>query len=121
MHAGGLRYHGMAPSICALLDQGKAEARAYHQNACFEATLSFSQAEGFILAPETAHAVRAAYDEALACKESGEAKVILFNASGHGHFDLAAYDSYLSKDLPDFELRDAEIQSALEDLPRIPA
>ncbi|MFC2046014.1 TrpB-like pyridoxal phosphate-dependent enzyme [Chloroflexota bacterium] len=121
VHAGGLRYHGMAPSICALLDQGKAEARAYHQNACFEATLSFSQAEGFILAPETAHAVRAAYDEALACKESGEAKVILFNASGHGHFDLAAYDSYLAKDLPDFELEDAKIQSALADLPRIPA
>jgi tryptophan synthase beta chain len=121
VHAGGLRYHGMAPSICSLLDQGKAEARAYHQNACFEAALSFSRSEGFILAPETAHAVRAAYDEALACKESGESKVILFNASGHGHFDLAAYDSYLAKDLPDFELEDEEIQSALKELPMIPA
>jgi tryptophan synthase beta chain len=121
VHAGGLRYHGMAPSICALLDQGMAEARAYHQNACFEAALSFSRAEGFVLAPETAHAVRAVYDEALACRESGESKVIAFNASGHGHFDLAAYDSYLSKDLPDFELEDVEIRRALEELPTIPA
>jgi tryptophan synthase beta chain len=121
VHAGGLRYHGMAPSICALLDQGEVEARAYHQNACFDAALSFARAEGFIVAPETAHAVRAAYDEAMACKESGESKVILFNNSGHGHFDLAAYDGYLSKDLPDFELEDAKIQETLADLPKIPA
>jgi tryptophan synthase beta chain len=101
VHAGGLRYHGMAPSICALLDQGEAEARAYHQNACFDAALSFIKAEGHIVAPETAHAVRATYDEAMACRESGEAKVILFNASGHGHFDLAAYDASLRRELPD--------------------
>jgi tryptophan synthase beta chain len=110
----------MAPSICALLDQGEVEARAYHQNACFEAALSFTSSEGHIVAPETAHAVRAAMDEALACKESGESKVILFNASGHGHFDLAAYDAYLRKDLPDFQLEDAKIQKALEDLPAVP-
>jgi tryptophan synthase beta chain len=121
VHAGGLRYHGMAPSICALLDQGQAEARAYHQNACFEAALSFTAAEGTIIAPETAHAVRAAYDEALACKESGESKVILFNASGHGHFDLSAYDAYLRGDLPDYELEQERIESALADLPKIPA
>jgi tryptophan synthase beta chain len=121
VHAGGLRYHGMAPSICALLQQGEAEARAYHQNVCFEAALSFAQAEGFIVAPETAHAVRAVYDEALACKESGEPKVILFNASGHGHFDMGAYDAYLRKDLPDYELAEERIQEALVDLPKIPA
>jgi tryptophan synthase beta chain len=119
VHAGGLRYHGMAPSICALLDQGYAEARAYHQNACFESALSFARSEGFVLAPETAHAVRAAHDEAMACKESGESKVILFNASGHGHFDLSAYDAYLRQDLPDFELEEGAIAEALEDLPTV--
>jgi tryptophan synthase beta chain len=121
VHAGGLRYHGMAPSICALLQQGEAEARAYQQNACFDAALSFTQAEGFIVAPETAHAVRAAYDEAMACKEAGESKVILFNASGHGHFDMGAYDAYLRRDLPDYELEEEGIQKVLADLPKIPA
>jgi tryptophan synthase beta chain len=121
VHAGGLRYHGMAPSICALLDQGEVEARAYHQNDCFDAAVSFARAEGFIVAPETAHAVRAAYDEALACKESGESKVILFNNSGHGHFDLAAYDAYFRQDLPDYVLEDADIQKALAELPKVPA
>jgi tryptophan synthase beta chain len=121
VHAGGLRYHGMAPSISALLDQGFAEARAYHQNACFEAALSFTHAEGTIMAPETAHALRAVYDEALACKESGEAKVILFNGSGHGHFDLGAYDAYLRRDLADYELDSESIQEALKELPKIPA
>jgi tryptophan synthase beta chain len=121
VHAGGLRYHGMAPSICALLDQGEAEARAYHQNACFDAALDFIKAEGHIIAPETTHAVKAAYDEAMACKESGESKVILFNASGHGHFDLAAYDAYLRRELPDYELEDQKIELALEDLPKVPA
>jgi tryptophan synthase beta chain len=121
VHAGGLRYHGMAPSICALLQQGEAESRAYHQNACFQAAMSFTQAEGFVLAPETAHAVRAVYDEALACKESGESQVILFNASGHGHFDLAAYDAYFREELPDFQLEVERIEHALEDLPKVPA
>jgi tryptophan synthase beta chain len=121
VHAGGLRYHGMAPSICALLEQGEVEARAYHQNACFEAAMSFTRAEGIITAPETAHAIRAAYDEALACKESGESKVILFNNSGHGHFDLAAYDAYLREDLPDYELEDDNIRQALRELPQVPA
>ncbi|HSJ56963.1 MAG TPA: TrpB-like pyridoxal phosphate-dependent enzyme [Anaerolineae bacterium] len=121
VHAGGLRYHGMAPSISALLDQGYAEARAFAQNACFDAALSFSRSEGYVVAPETAHAVRAAYDEALACKESGESKVILFNASGHGHFDLGAYDAYLRQNLPDYELEEEAIELALEDLPQVPA
>jgi tryptophan synthase beta chain len=121
VHAGGLRYHGMALSICALLDQGQAEARAYHQNSILGAAESFAQAEGFIVAPETAHAVRAVYDEAIACKEAGEAKVILFNCSGHGHFDLAAYDAFHRKELPDYELEEEKIELALEELPKIPA
>jgi tryptophan synthase beta chain len=121
VHAGGLRYHGMAPSICALLEQGHAEARAYHQNACFDAAVSFARAEGFIVAPETAHAVQAVHDEAMACKESGQSKVILFNASGHGHFDLSAYDAYFRRDLPDYELEEERITQALQDLPAIPA
>ncbi len=119
VHAGGLRYHGMAPSICALLQQGYAEARAYHQLEVFDAAQSFAQAEGFIVAPETAHAVRAAMDEALACKESGEAKTILFNASGHGHFDLASYDAYHRQSLTDYQLEEAQIERALEKLPKV--
>jgi tryptophan synthase beta chain len=121
VHAGGLRYHGMAPSICALLDQGIAEARAYHQVEVFDAALGFAQAEGFIVAPETAHAVKAVYDEALACKESGESKVILWNNSGHGHFDLGAYDAYHRKELIDYKLDTAAIDRALAELPKVPA
>ncbi len=121
VHAGGLRYHGMAPSICALLEQGEVESRAYHQNTCFEAAVSFARAEGFIVAPETAHAVKATYDEAMACKESGESKVILFNNSGHGHFDLEAYDAFFRKDLSDYELEEDKLRQALADLPSVPA
>jgi tryptophan synthase beta chain len=119
VHAGGLRYHGMAPSICALLDQGLAEARAYHQNDILTAAVDFARAEGHIVAPETAHAVKAVQDEALACKESGESKVILFNASGHGHFDLAAYDAFHRSDLPDYELEEERLQAALAELPAV--
>ena len=119
VHAGGLRYHGMAPSICALLDQGMVEARAYHQNAILQAAVDFARAEGIIVAPETAHAVKATQDEALACKESGEPKVILFGASGHGHFDLVAYDTFHRRDLPDYELEEAQLQQALAELPQV--
>jgi tryptophan synthase beta chain len=121
VHAGGLRYHGMAPSICALLDQGEAEARAYHQNEVLGAAVEFARSEGIIVAPETAHAIRATRDEALACKEAGESKVILFNASGHGHFDLAAYDAYFRQELPDYELDESRIEVALTELPQVPA
>ena len=121
VHAGGLRYHGMAPSICALLDQGHAEARAYDQVSVFDAAHSFARSEGTIVAPETAHAVQAAYDEAMVCKESGEAKVILFNCSGHGHFDLAAYDAYHREELLDYSLEQEKINAALLELPKIPA
>jgi tryptophan synthase beta chain len=121
VHAGGLRYHGMAPSICALLDQGQAESRAYHQNEVLDSAVGFARAEGSIVAPETSHAVKAVMDEALACKESGESKVILFNASGHGHFDLAAYDAYFRQELPDYQLDESRIELALTELPQIPA
>ena len=121
VHSGGLRYHGMAPSICALLDQGYAEARAYHQNEILTVAEEFAHAEGIIVAPETAHAIKATEEEALACKESGESKVILFNASGHGHFDLAAYDAFHRQELPDFSLDESAIQVALKALPEIPA
>lgn len=91
IHAGGLRYHGMAPSVSALVDHGDVEARAVQQTATFEAALQFARAEGIFPAPESSHAIRVAIDEALKCKESGEKKVIAFNLSGHGHFDMTAY------------------------------
>ena len=103
IHAGGLRYHGMAPLVSHLYDQGFIEARAYPQTTCFEAAVQFAQTEGIIPAPESSHAIRAAIDEALAAREAGEERVILFNLSGHGHFDMAAYDAYLSGSLIDPE------------------
>jgi tryptophan synthase beta chain len=121
VHAGGLRYHGMAPSICALLNQKQAEARAYHQNEILDVAEGFARSEGFIVAPETAHAVQAVYDEAMACKESGESKVILFNCSGHGHFDLAAFDAFHREELPDYVLEQEKIKQALVELPKVPA
>ncbi|MBC7216577.1 MAG: TrpB-like pyridoxal phosphate-dependent enzyme [Candidatus Caldatribacterium sp.] len=101
IHAGGLRYHGMAPIISLLYDAGLIEAQAYHQNAVFEAAVLFARTEGFVVAPETAHAVKAVIEEAKKCAETGEEKVILFNCSGHGFLDLSAYDQYLSGKLPD--------------------
>jgi tryptophan synthase beta chain len=101
IHAGGLRYHGMAPLVSHLHELGFIEARAYKQNACFEAALQFARTEGIIPAPESSHAIRAAIDEALEAREAGQERVILFNLSGHGFFDMAAYDQYLSGSLPD--------------------
>jgi tryptophan synthase beta chain len=95
IHAGGLRYHGDSPIVSDLVKSGRMEAVAYPQGKVFEAAVEFARAEGKIAAPETAHAIRAAIDEALAAKESGEERVILFNYSGHGHLDLAAYDDFL--------------------------
>jgi tryptophan synthase beta chain len=119
IHAGGLRYHGMAPVICHLYELGVIEAVAVHQNPCFDAAISFARAEGHVPAPETAHAIRVTMDEALKCKESGESKVIVFNNSGHGHFDLAAYEKYLSGNLEDYELPEEEIKAALAQLPQV--
>jgi len=119
IHAGGLRYHGMAPSICALADAGYLEAKAVPQLATFEAAVLFAQSEGIVPAPETAHAIRVAIDEALDAKEKDEERIILFNMSGHGHFDLGAYQSYLSEQLQDYEYPEEAIQSALKKLPVI--
>jgi tryptophan synthase beta chain len=101
IHAGGLRYHGMAPLVSHLHDQGFIDAVAYRQTECFEAGLRFARTEGIIPAPESSHAVKAAIDEALRAREAGEERVILFNLSGHGHFDMAAYDAYLAGELTD--------------------
>ncbi|MFO7742658.1 MAG: TrpB-like pyridoxal phosphate-dependent enzyme, partial [Anaerolineae bacterium] len=120
-HAGGLRYHGMAPIICRLMEDGFVEATAFNQNEVLEAAHSFAQAEGFIVAPETGHAVKATYDQAMACKETGESKAILFNCSGHGHFDLAAYDAYHREELPDYELSEDALEKALAALPDVPS
>ncbi len=117
IHAGGLRYHGMANLICELYDQGFMEARAYHQNAVFDAALQFARAEAIVAAPESAHAIRCAIDEALACKQSGEAKVILFNLSGHGYFDMSAYDSYLAGKLQDFAYPAEKVAQAMRAVP----
>lgn len=119
IHSGGLRYHGDAPLICHLITDNMIEAVAYHQNTVFEAAVQFAQTEGIIPAPETAHAVRSAIDEALKCKESGESKTIIFNLSGHGHFDLAAYDSYLAGELEDYTYPEEKIKEALSHLPKI--
>lgn len=104
IHAGGLRYHGMAPLVSALVDQGFIDAIAYPQRSVFEAAVSFARVEGILPAPEAAHAIRAVMDEAIRCRESGEEGTLLFNLSGHGHFDLSAYDRYLKgemkEDLP---------------------
>ncbi len=119
IHAGGLRYHGMAPIVCHMYDLGLIEARAVHQNPVFAGAVLFAQAEGIVPAPESAHAVRVAIDEALAAKEAGEEKVIVFNLSGHGHFDMSAYDAYLSGQLEDYELSEEEIEKALANLPQV--
>jgi tryptophan synthase beta chain len=116
IHAGGLRYHGDAPTVCLLYQQGYIEAVAYPQRAVFEAAVTFARTEGIPPAPESAHAVKRAIDEAIACREAGESKAILFNLSGHGHFDLAAYEEYLAGRLADFEYPEAEIRKALEGL-----
>ena len=119
IHAGGLRYHGMAPSLCALYDAGHIEAVAVPQLATFEAAIQFSKAEGILPAPESAHAIRAAIDEALDAKEKGEERVIVFNLSGHGHFDLSAYQAYLSGSLQDYAYPEEKVQAALADLPQV--
>jgi tryptophan synthase beta chain len=120
IHAGGLRYHGMAPLVCHLYDQKLIEAVAYPQNPVFEAAVAFARAEGILPAPEPAHAIRAVIDEALKCKRSGDQKTIVFNLCGHGHFDMQAYDDYLGGKLPDFEYPAAEVSKALRELPNVP-
>ena len=119
IHAGGLRYHGMAPSISAFVDAGYMEAIAVKQLATFEAGVMFARAEGIIPAPESAHVIHAAINEALDAKEKDEKRVILFNLSGHGHFDMAAYQTYLSGGLQDLEYSEAAIAESLAHLPQV--
>jgi len=118
IHAGGLRYHGMAPSVSLIQKLGVLEARAYHQNAAFAAGVLFARTEGICPAPEANHAIQCAIDEALKCKEAGQEKCIVFNFSGHGHFDLLSYDKYLAGELDDFDLPQENIDKALAELPR---
>jgi tryptophan synthase beta chain len=117
IHAGGLRYHGMAPLVSLLKEHGHIEARSVHQRASFEAGVRFARAEGILPAPEPTHAIRVAIDEALDARESGESRVILFNLCGHGHFDLSAYERYLTGDLEDFEYPRERVEAALAALP----
>jgi tryptophan synthase beta chain len=119
IHAGGLRYHGVAQTVAHLTKHGVMRAVACHQNPVFEALMQFAQAEGIVAAPESGHAIRVAIDEALKCKESGEGKTILFNLSGHGHFDMTAYEAYLSNKLTDFDLDQALIDKAEEAIPQV--
>jgi tryptophan synthase beta chain len=121
VHAGGLRYHGDAPSLCGLVREGIVEAIAVHQTAAFEAAVRFARAEGIIPGPEPAHALRAAFDEAEAAKQAGEERVILIGLSGHGHFDMSAYDAYHAGKLEDLEFSEADMEAALEHLPEAPA
>jgi tryptophan synthase beta chain len=119
IHAGGLRYHGMAPSISALHDAGYIDAVAVKQKETFEAAIMFAKAEGIVPAPESAHAVRVAIDEALDAKAKGEKRVILFNLSGHGNFDMAAYESYLSGKLEDYEYPAEAVKESMSKLPQV--
>ncbi|MFW6115444.1 MAG: TrpB-like pyridoxal phosphate-dependent enzyme, partial [Chloroflexota bacterium] len=121
IHAGGLRYHGMAPLISAFHQEGYIEPRAYPQLSAFDAAITFARTEGIIPAPETAHAIAAAVEEARAAREANEARVILIGFSGHGHFDMGAYESYFEQDLEDYEYPEAAVQAAMSDLPEVPS
>ena len=121
VHAGGLRYHGDAPGLSALVKAELVEATAIAQTAAFEAAVRFARCEGIIPGPEPAHAIRAVFDEAEAAKQAGEERVILFNLSGHGHFDMSAYAAYFAGELEDLEMPDEELASSLERLPEAPA
>jgi tryptophan synthase beta chain len=117
IHAGGLRYHGMSPLVSLLKEEGHIEARSIHQRACFEAGVLFARTEGILPAPEPTHALKAAIDEAVAAREAGDSRVILFNLCGHGHFDLSAYERHLAGALVDFEYPAEKVAAALAGLP----
>jgi tryptophan synthase beta chain len=120
VHAGGLRYHGDSPSLSLLVKHGLMEARAYTQNQVFEAGIQFARTQGIVPGPEPTHAIRAVIDEAIEAREAGQEKVILFNLSGHGHFDMQAYDDYLHGRLPEVEFRQEELDAGLAHLPPVP-
>lgn len=118
IHAGGLRYHGMSPLVSQLKEEGVIEAQSVHQRACFEAGVTFARAEGILPAPEPTHAIKVAIDEALAAKEAGESRVILFNLCGHGQLDLPAYERHLEGTLEDYEYPAEAVEAALAAVPR---
>ncbi|NHJ86954.1 MAG: TrpB-like pyridoxal phosphate-dependent enzyme [Asgard group archaeon] len=119
IHAGGLRYHGASPIISQLHHEGIITAKAFNQNPTFEAATLFAQTEGFVVAPESAHAIRATIDEALRCKKTGEEKTLVFNNSGHGHFDLTAYETYYEKKLIDYQYPNELVEKAIAELPKL--
>ncbi|NNM67243.1 MAG: TrpB-like pyridoxal phosphate-dependent enzyme [Spirochaetales bacterium] len=119
IHAGGLRYHGASPLVSQLLKEGFIEARAVNQVPSFEAAVQFARTEGFLPAPESSHAIRAAIDEALECKKTGQKKTIVFNLSGHGHFDLSSYEKFFRGELQDYALSEAELKTSLAGLPNL--
>lgn len=121
VHAGGLRYHGMAPIVSHLVKLGIVQGRAEPQTPVFKAAVQFARTEGILPAPEPSHAIKTVIDEALKCRESGEKKTIVLGLSGHGHFDLSAYDEYMQGNLKDYEFPTEKMQDALKDLPQIPA
>jgi tryptophan synthase beta chain len=116
IHAGGLRYHGMAPTLSLLTAEKQVETRAYNQVEVFDAARIFANAEGIVPAPEPSHAIKGAIDEALKCKETGEEKTILFLLCGHGYFDMQAYDDYLSGKLLPYEYPEEKVQQAMNQL-----
>jgi tryptophan synthase beta chain len=120
VHAGGLRYHGDSPSLSLLVREGFMEARAYTQNQVFEAGVQFARTQGIVPAPEPNHAIRAVIDEAIAAREAGEEKVIVFNLCGHGHFDMQAYDDYLNGRLPEVEFSEEALERGMESVPPVP-
>ena len=119
VHAGGLRYHGDAPSLSLLVKHGHMEAAAYEQNAVFDAAVRFAHTQGIVPAPEAAHAVKGAIDEAIAAREANEERVILFGLSGHGAFDMQAYDDYLNGRLPEVEYRQEDVAAAMAEMPEV--
>jgi tryptophan synthase beta chain len=119
-HAGGLRYHGMAPLVSHIRELGLIEARSYHQTPCFEAGVQFARCEGILPAPEANHAVKGAIDEAIRCREEGVSRAILFNLCGHGHFDMQAYMDYFAGKLTDQDYDESELAMALSGLPSVP-
>jgi len=119
IHAGGLRYHGMAPLVSLLKEHGLIDAESVHQRAAFEVGVQFARAEGILPAPESTHAIKVAVDQALDAKERGESRVILFNLSGHGHFDLASYEKYLQGSLEDYEYPADAVAASLAGLPNV--
>ena len=120
VHAGGLRYHGDSPSLSMLVHEGHMEAAAYTQNQVFEAAIQFAKTQGIVAAPESAHAIKGAIDEAIAAREANEERVILFNLSGHGAYDMQAYDDYLNGRLPEIEFDPSAEDAALAELPDVP-